>query len=111
MATLPDARGQQRLAQHVVDLVRAGMAEVLTLEVNAHRAPRLLRDLGRQARPEAQRGGTADVFGEEAPQVFREARVRAGGLPGGRKLVQGRDQGLGDVPATERAEATGAKGD
>ena len=38
-ATLPHAPGQQRLAEHVVDLVRAGVVEVLALEQHGRACP------------------------------------------------------------------------
>ena len=39
-ARLAHALGEQRLAEHVVDLVGAGVAEVLALEVDARAAAR-----------------------------------------------------------------------
>ena len=44
---LADPLGQQRLAQHVVDLVRAGVVEVLALEQD----PRAAGVLGEPLRP------------------------------------------------------------
>ena len=43
---LADALGQQRLAQHIVDLVRAGVVQVLAFEQDAG-AARVLAELGR----------------------------------------------------------------
>ena len=46
-ASLPHAPGQQRLAERVVDLVRARMRQVFALEQNPHsRSPRLSRPTG-----------------------------------------------------------------
>ena len=51
-ALLAHAAGEQRLAEHVVDLVRAGVGEVLALEQHPHAEP--LREavaLGDRRRP------------------------------------------------------------
>ena len=49
-ASLAHALGEQRLTEHVVDLVRAGVIEILTLQV--HRGPAAL---GAETASEGQR--------------------------------------------------------
>ena len=96
---LAHVAGQQRLAQHVVDLVGAGVGQVLPLEQHPHPEP--LREalaLGHRRRPA---GVAGEQGGELAPEVVRGPGPPEGAL----QLHQRRDQGLGDEPAAELAEA------
>ena len=96
---LPMRRGQQRLPEHVVDLVGAGVAEVLALE--EHGGPGPLREPGGMV----EGGGPAGVVGKEARQLRLEGGVAARLLVGLRQLVERRHQRLGHVPASVRSEA------
>ena len=92
-------RGQQGLADGVVDLVGAGVVEVLALEI----------DLGAAQSPAPafrviERGGAADVAGQVRVQFPEEFGVAAIGSPGIVQLVQGFHQGFSDEPATVAAE-------
>src|SRR5918999_1854625 len=96
---LAHALGQQRLAERVVDLVRAGVEQVLALEVD--RVSGGLREpLG-----VVERGRAAGEVSEEGGELGAEPLVGARLDPGGLKFGQGRHQRLGDVLAAVGAEA------
>ena len=96
---LPHPPGQERLAHRVVDLVRAGVCEVLALQIDAPADPL------REPRRQVERRGSADVVAEEPVQLGPEARVLARLAPGLGQLVKRRDQDLGHVAASVGAEA------
>ncbi len=73
-ALLAHALDQQRLAQHVVDLVRPGVVEVLALEEDPHRA-RVAAGVRGEARHLGQRAGAAGVLPVQALQLGRERGV------------------------------------
>ncbi len=122
---LAQAPGQQRLPQRVVDLVGAGVGEVLALEVQAE-----LRDGGgaadgpaspaaSQATAPARRSARYSAVSrpakrlEQAAQVGPERRVVAQRVVGVLELGQGGHQRLGHVAAPEVAlhpPATGGVG-
>ena len=97
--------GQQRLPQHVVDLVAAGVVEVLALEQDARAA-----DLGGQPRGVGQRARPAGVVGRQVVQPGQEVRVAAGLAVVVGDLVQRADQRLGQPAATHRAEVAAVVG-
>ena len=66
---LAHPRGQQRLADGVVDFVRAGVVEVLALEMDLRTA-----ELPAPARGVVERGGAADVTGQVGVQFRQEFR-------------------------------------
>ena len=95
---LAHAPGEQRLAEHVVDLVRTGVREVLALEEHAHAEP-----LG-EAGTFGDRSRAPRVGAEEVCVLLAE-RVVVPGPPELRfELFERVDQGLGRVPAAEFAE-------
>ncbi len=93
---LPSRRATTRLAERVVDLVRAGVQEVLALQVDAF--------VGREPLRARQRRGAAGVRGEQLVQLRAERRVVAQRLPRARQLVERRNQRLRDVAAAVVAE-------
>src|SRR5690606_29620455 len=94
--------GQQSLAQHVVDLVRPGVVEVLALE--DHPDPTAVLGEPRYLGDDA---GTTGVRPVQTRQLLGERRVRLGLLVGRGELVQRLDQRLGDEPAAEVTEVAG----
>jgi hypothetical protein len=91
--------GEQRLAERVVDLVRAGVQEVLALE--PHLAPgRLAEPLG-----EVQRRRPADVVAQEPVELALERLVAARLDPRRLELAERGHERLGDVLASVRAVA------
>ena len=96
---------EQRLAEHVVDLVGARVVEVLALEQDAHTAQ--VRGetgrLGEQRRPPG-------VVGEQGPQVPLETRIGPQAPPRGLDLLQRAHQRLGDETAAEPPEVRALSG-
>src|SRR6185369_7183619 len=93
--------GQQPLAETVVDLVRAGVAEVLALDPDL-RAAELL---GKAPRRVEQRR-SPDVVRVEVGQLGDEVRIDAPARVGFLELEQSRHQGFGNEASSELAEAT-----
>ena len=96
---LPMPLGQQRLAERVVDLVGAGVVEVLALEVDG------VADLVGEPLREIERRRAADVVVEQRVELGAVARVVAGGEPRGLELDQRGHERLGHVLAAVGAEA------
>ena len=96
---LADPLGEQRLAEHVVDLVRARVVEVLALEDDA--CPAGVRSepghLGDDARP-------TRVRPVQPGELADELRIDLGLLVLRVELVERRDQRLRDEPAPELPE-------
>ncbi len=97
-ASLAHPLRQQRLRQCAVDLVRAGVIQILALEI--HVAPNRLG----QSRRGAERRWTPDVFLEQAVQLALELRVPDRLVECGIQLVERGDQRLWHVLPAERAE-------
>ncbi len=95
---------EQRLAHDVVDLVRAGVRQVLPLEEDAH--PETLRQagaLGHRRRPPA-------VVAQQPVELGTERRVAPGVVEPLLQFQAGRHQRLGDEAAAELPEpAVGAR--
>ena len=92
--------GQQRLAEDVVDLVRAGVVQVLPLEQQPQAQPvPQVAALGEGRRP-------AGVVAQEGVEVGPEAGVGPGLPERGLQLLAGRDEALGDEAPAELAEAS-----
>src|SRR4051812_23253196 len=95
--------GEQRLAERVVQLVRARVHQVLALQVDRPAA------LLREALGQVKRRRPAGVVAQQALEVVLEAGVVARGEPGPLELVQRRDQGLRHVAPAVVAEAPGER--
>src|SRR5206468_378634 len=91
--------GQQGLAEHVIDLVRAGMAEVLALEIDARAAALLAEPLG-----EVERRRPAGVVPEQVGEPALEFSIALRRGPGLLELDQWRHERLGDEAAAEAPE-------
>src|SRR5262249_50846800 len=90
--------GEQRLAEGVVDLVRAGVIEILAFEVD--RVPGPLAQTGR----EVQRRGTSHVIAQQQIELRAEVRVCARCRPRVFELGQGGHQRVGRVVPAVLAE-------
>ena len=99
-AGLAHAHGQEDLAHAVVDLVRAGVVQLLALEIDLGPA-----EVGRQPLGEIERARPADIVGQEAAQLGLEGRVGLGRRIGAVELEHQRHQGLGDIKAAVVAES------
>ena len=102
---LPHAPRQQRLADGVVDLVRAGVGEVLAFQVDARAA-----GVRREARREIHGRGAPHVVAQQRAKFGEERRVRQGGFARGVEIQQRGHERLADVPPAERAEVAGSVG-
>src|SRR5262249_45129943 len=107
---LAESLGEERLAECVVQLVRAGMHEVLALEIETLAGGEALRERERR-RP-------ARVGALEVTERPTEGRVVTRLVPGRRQFIERRDQRLGDVTsavlaveadAHERTASTNAR--
>ena len=98
-ARLAHALGQHDLAQHVVHLVRAGVVEILALEINLGAAEMRGQPLG-----QIERRRPADVVLQMAVHLALERRIGLGRRIGLLKLEDQRHQGLGDEAAAVDAE-------
>ena len=98
---LPIRRASRALGERVVDLVRAGVAEILAFEVDrgAAEVP------GETGRVRDRRRPAAVVF-QQIGQLAPEGAVAAGVLPGLRKFLQRRHQRLRHEPPAVRPEVT-----
>ena len=93
---LAEPLGEHRLAEGVVQLVGAGVEEVLALQVDA--------PVGVEARGARERCRAPRVVRAELVELCPEGIVGSGADPAGRELVEGRDQRLRDVAAAVDAE-------
>jgi hypothetical protein len=98
-ALLAHAARQHDLAEHVVHLVRAGVVELLALEIDLGAAEMLGQALG-----EIERRGPADIMLEIAVHLSLERRVRLGLGIGALQIEDQGHQGLGDETTAERTE-------
>ena len=98
---LAHALGQQRLAEHVVDLVRAGVVEVLALEQD----PRPARVLGEPSGV-GQRRRAAGVVALQAVELGEELGVGAGLVVGRRRARPARRS----APRARTARRSGRSG-
>ncbi len=96
---LAHAAGQQDLAEHVVDLVRARVVQLVALEVDLGAA-----ELLGQARREIERARPADIVLPEVVHLGPEGRVLLGPGVFRLELEDQRHQRLGDEAAAELAE-------
>jgi hypothetical protein len=97
---LAHAAGEDDLAQHVVDLVRAGVVQLVPLEVDLGTA-----QLFGQAFGEIERAGAADIIRPEIVHLVPEALVGLGVLVLRLKLQDQRHKRLGHEASAEIAEA------
>src|SRR5581483_1136577 len=98
-APLAHTLGQHDLAKHVVHLVRAGVIELLALEVDLGAAAVLREALGK-----IERRGPADIGREIGVHLRPERRIGLGLVVGALEIEDQRHQRLGDEAAAIDAE-------
>ena len=98
-APLAHAPRHHDLAEHIVDLVRAGVVEFLALEIDFRAAEMLGQALG-----EIERRGPADIVLEIAVHFGLERRVGLGLGVGLLQIEDQRHQRFGDKASAENAE-------
>ena len=98
-AALAHAARQQNLAQHVVDLVRAGVVQLVAFEIELGAAEMPGQPLG-----EIERARPADIMVEVIGQLGVEVRVVLGGVVGLLDRQDQRHQRLGDIAPAIDAE-------
>ncbi len=98
-ARLAHAAGEQDLAEAVVDLVAAGVVQLVALEVDLGAAEMLGQPLG-----EVERARPAGVVGVEVVELLLEGRVAPGLVVGALQVEDQRHQRLGDEAAAEQPE-------
>ena len=90
--------GQEGLAQGVIDLVRAGVGEVLALEKQPHAT------LARRSTSFVERCRTTNVGGEQATQRLEKRRIAPRVLVGPRQLVDRRHERFRNEAPAELTE-------
>ena len=91
--------GQQRLTHHIVDLVGAGVVQLVALEVQLGAAEML-----RQPLREIERARSADIVGVKVLDILLELRIGLGMDIRGLDLENQWHQGFRDIAAPEDAE-------
>jgi hypothetical protein len=104
-ALLAHASRQKNLAEDVVDLVSAGMIELVALEVNLRAAEMIGHALG-----EIERARSPDIVRGEMREFRVERWVGLGDAIGFLKLENQRHERFRDEPPAENAEMTGGVG-
>ena len=95
-ALLAHALHEQALPHHVVRLVRAGVVQILALDVDARAA-----EVRRQVLGVGDRRGPAGVAGHQRFVLVPERGIGLGRAKGLLELVEGGDENLGDEGAAE----------
>ena len=93
------ALGEQDLAHGVVDLVRAGVVELVALEIDLGAAQVLGQPFG-----EVERAGAADIMFRPVIELGLKAGVGFGLVPGLFQVQNERHQRFGHITAAEHAE-------
>ena len=90
---------EQDLAEHIVDLVRAGVVELVALEIDLRPAELLGQPFGK-----IERAGTADIMLEERVEFRLERRIGLRRLVGLLERENQRHQRFGDETSAENPE-------
>ncbi len=99
-AALLHAPGHQDLAHAIVDLVRAGVVQLVALQIDLRPAQML-----GQAPGEIERARPADIMLEVIVELLLEFRIGLAGVIGLFDLQDQRHQGFGDETPAEEAKA------
>ena len=114
-ARLAHPAGEKDLAEHIVDLVCAGMIEFLALEIDFCAAPPagsggFLADMEGHPLGIIERARSPGIMGEQIVEFGLEGRIRLGGVVMLLKIEDQRHQGFGNEPAAENAKMPGFVG-
>ena len=114
-ALFTHAPRQQNLAQHVVDLVRAGVVQLVALEIDFCTARAAIgagdgAHVLRHALSVIERARPAHVMGGQMGEFGLERRVRLGGIIRLLKVEDQRHQGFGHEAAAKNAKVPGLVG-
>ena len=101
---------QQGLAQHIVDLVRTGVVQVLALQKDSHLMTGLLKDVLRKSRCLCKRRGASGVLPAQILQLSEKVRIGYRGLEGPRKLAKSSLESFWNESATETVEVSPSVG-
>ncbi len=104
-ARFAHALGQQRLADHVVDLVRAGVVQVFTLQIDLRAA-----HLAAHASGVINRARATDEVLQFAAELSEELRIAAVAVVSSTKLVERMTEGFSNEAAAIDAEVTSGVG-
>ena len=96
---LPHADGEQALTEGVVDLVGAGVAQILPLKIDLGAAGEFSEPLG-----EEQGGGPADKRPQQAVEFCRKRGISDGFVVGLLELLKSGGERLGHIPAAKPAK-------
>ena len=99
-ARFAHALRQHDLSQHRIDLMRAGMVQLITLEIDFRTA-----ELVRQAFGKPKRARPTHIMGQQPAPFIHKGRVALRFLIGFFNLEDQRHQGFGDETPAIRAEA------
>ena len=97
---LAHALGKQRLTKDIIDLVRAGVVQLVSLQIQFGPAIMGCQPLG-----EIERARPTDIMGLVVSQLACELGICCRGLVGAFHLKDQRHQGLGHKAAAMHAEA------
>ena len=100
-ARLAHALRQHDLPQHRIDLMRAGMVQLITLEIDFRPA-----ELLRQAFGQPKRARPTHIMGQQAPPFIHKGRIALRFLIGFFNLKDQRHQRFSNETPTIRAEAS-----
>jgi len=95
-ARLPHASSEQDLAEDIVHLVRAGVVQLLALEIDL-----CSREMGGKALGEVEWAWASDIMLEEALHLSAKAWVRLGLRISALQIEHERHQGLGHEAAAK----------
>ena len=103
---LAHADRQQDLADAIVDLVRAGVVQLVPLEPDLCPLPGqgILAQLFGQARREIERAGPADIVFKQVVELGLESRIGLGRVIFALKVQDQRHQRFGDIATAELSE-------
>ena len=96
------AHGQQNLTHHIIDFMRAGMVELIPLQIDLGATQMLGEPLGK-----IKRAGATDIMGQIAAHLFLKRRIDLGLVIGLFQRQDERHQGFRHKAPAENTKVTG----